>query len=222
VLKTSLVVGTMLLLAIAETVLSQSSVDEAKPYGRICLTTADDPGREELFQTDTPTGAGKRIVVHVDANSKCFALVAAFNRKDSRLANNWMPQFVELPQWEEVPLPKAPAKWLWEKNEGPIEFYVLFFAPDSNEAAEIKKLVDAMGNAGSDRSMLQLQSNKLREMISRSMVEKDRSKYLAKTESSELGGVLRGGSFEWRKYAQSVNFTSDKPGVLIFSGAAAR
>jgi hypothetical protein len=70
--------------------------------------------------------------------------------------------------------------------------------------------------------MLQLQSNKLREMIGRTMIEKDRSKYLAKTESSELGGVLRGGTFEWRKYAQSVNFTSDKPGVLIFSGAAAR
>ena len=221
-LKTSLVAGTTLLLATAAIVLSQSSVDETKPYGRICLTIADNSGHEELFQSDTPTGAGKKIVVHVDANSKCFALVAAFNRKDSRLANNWMPQFVELPQWEEVPLPKAPAKWLWEKNEGPIEFYALFFAPDSKEAPEIKKLVDAMGNAASDRSMLQLQSNKLREMIGRSMIEKDRSKYLAKTESSELGGVLRGGTFEWRKSAQSVNFTSDKPGVLIFSGAGAR
>ena len=220
-LKTNFFAGATLLLATVGIVLSQSSVDEAKPYGRICLTIADNLGREELFQTDT-TGAGKKIVVHVDANSKCFALVAAFNQKDGRLANNWMPQFVELPQWEEVPLPKASAKWLWEKDEEPIEFYALFFAPDSKEAPEIKKLVDAMGHAASDRSMLQLQSNKLREMISRSMVEKDRSKYLAKTESSELGGVLRGGTFEWRKYAQSVNFTSDKPGVLIFSGAAAR
>ena len=220
-LKTNFFAGATLLLATVGIVLSQSSVDEAKPYGRICLTIADNLGREELFQTDT-TGAGKKIVVHVDANSKCFALVAAFNQKDGRLANNWMPQFVELPQWEEVPLPKASAKWLWEKDEEPIEFYALFFAPDSKEAPEIKKLVDAMGHAASDRSMLQLQSNKLREMISRSMVEKDRSKYLAKTESSELGGVLRGGTFEWRKYAQSVNFTSDKPGVLIFSGAGAR
>ena len=220
-LKTNFFAGATLLLATVGIVLSQPSVDEAKPYGRICLTIADNLGREELFQTDT-TGAGKKIVVHVDANSKCFALVAAFNQKDGRLANNWMPQFVELPQWEEVPLPKASAKWLWEKDDEPIEFYALFFAPDSKEAPEIKKLVDAMGHAASDRSMLQLQSNKLREMISRSMVEKDRSKYLAKTESSELGGVLRGGTFEWRKYAQSVNFTSDKPGVLIFSGAAAR
>jgi hypothetical protein len=222
VLKTSFFAGATLLVATVRIVLSQSSVDEAKPYGRICLTIADNSGREEVFHADAPPGAGKKIVVHVDANSKCFALVAVFNRKDGRLADNWMPQFVELPQWEEVPLPKAPAKWLWEKNQEPIEFYALFFAPDSKDAAEIKKLVDAMANTRPDPSMLKLQSNKLREMISRSMIEKDRSKYLAKTESSELGGVLRGGTFEWRKYAQSVNFTSDKPGVLIFSGAGAR
>ena len=109
-LKTNFFAGATLLLATVRIALSQSSVDEAKPYGRICLTIADNSGREELFQADTPTGAGKKIVVHVDANSKGFALVAAFNQKDGRLANNWRPQFVELPQWEEVPLPKAPAK----------------------------------------------------------------------------------------------------------------
>jgi len=215
-------VGATLLFATGCILLAQSSVDETKSYVRTCLTIADNSGGEELFHANTPPGPGKKVIVHVDANSKCFALVAAFNQKDGRLANNWMPQFVELPQWEEVPLPKAPTKWLWEKNEEPVEFYALFFAPDSKEATEIKKLVDAMGNAASDPSMLRLQSNKLREMISRSMVEKDRSKYLAKAESGELGGVLRGGTFEWRKSAQSVNFTSEKSGVLIFSGAGAR
>ena len=203
--------------------LLSQSVDERKPYGRICFSVMDlSAGEEEVFSDRAVPKSGKTLIAHVDANAKCEAIVAVFNRNNGQLAYGWRPQYVELPQWEEKPLPKAPVTWPYTKNDEPLDLYVLFFAPDSKEIVELRKLVQAMAEPKSEGRVIQMQTNKLHELIGHAIKEKDRSKYPAKVEAVEVGGVSRGGSFEWRKFARSVNFTPEKPGILIFAGAAAR
>jgi hypothetical protein len=92
-------------------------------------------GEEEPFRATSTPGMDKKVVAHIDANAKCKAVIAAFGRKTGQLANGWPPQFVEVTEWNEVLLPKAPVTWNWVKDAGPIELYVLIFAPGSKESA---------------------------------------------------------------------------------------
>jgi hypothetical protein len=211
------------ILSASSCVALSQSVDESKPYGRVCFSVMDSTtGEEEVLNAGAAPKNGKTLIAHIDASAKCEAVVAAFNRKNGQLANGWRPQCVELPQWEEMPLPKAPVTWPYVKNDEPLELYVLFFVPDSKEIGELKKLVQAMAEPKSAERLVRMQTNKLHELIGHAVSEKDRSKYLAKVETVEVGGISRGDSFEWRKFARSVNFAPEKPGVLIFTGATAR
>jgi hypothetical protein len=195
-------------------------VDKNKPYARVCFAVMNSAtGEEEAFQTVSTPGKGKEIVAHIDANTKCEAVIAAFNRKTGHLPNGWLPQFVELTEWNEVLLPKAPITWDWVKDAGPIELYVLIFVPGSKEIAELKNLVGAMRNAKTEK-VANLQANKLRELIGRAKIDKTSLEHAAKEEKVEVGGVFREVSgFEWRDSARSVNFTADKPAALIFPDA---
>lgn len=196
--------------------LSQA-VDKNKPYARVCLAVMNSAtGREEAFQAVSTPGKGKRIVAHIDANAKCEAVIAAFSRKTGQPAYGWPPQFVEVAEWNEVLLPKSPVSWDWVKDAGPIELYVLIFAPGSKESAELKNLVGAMQNAKT-KKVANLQANKLRELIGHAKIDKASPDHVAKDENVEVGGVFRMVSgFEWRDSARSVNFTADKPAALIF------
>lgn len=66
-------------------------------------------------------------MVHLDANTECTALIVPLAEKGSRLANDWRPQMVVLPQWDERTLPNSRAAWEWNKNGEPFELWIFFF-----------------------------------------------------------------------------------------------
>lgn len=194
------------------------AVDEEKPHARVCFSLSEPgpPEKEEAFTLSAPTGAGKTVRAYVDASEKCSVFVAALT-KDGKLANGWRPQLAEVPaEFEEILLPAAPSKWDWATASTPFDFYVLFLAPDSKETVEIKKLVDAMQNPKVDDRVLAMQTTKLKELIGRLVTDKDKANKGPASEP-EVGGVFRGTAFPWRQFAKSVNFSADRPGVLVLS-----
>ena len=193
-------------------------VNEEKPYGRFCLSLYEvgPPEKEEAFQISAPAAAGKTVRAYIDASDKCSVLVAALT-KDGKLVNGWRPQLSEVPaEFEEILLPKTPAKWDWSTASGPFDLYVLFVAPGSKEVEEAKKLIDAMQNPKIDDRILVMQTGKLKELIGRLASDKDRTNQ-APVSEPEVGGVFRGAAFPWRQFARSVNFSADRPGVLVLS-----
>jgi hypothetical protein len=201
----------------ATTAAAATAVDEEKPYGRVCLSLFEPgpPEKEEAFQASVTPGPGKTVRAYVDASEKCTVLIAPMTR-DGKLVNGWRPQLSDLPEdFEEILLPKTPAKWDWSATPIPFDFYVLFLSPDSKELVEARKLVDAMQNPKADDRVLALQTGKLKELIGRLAVEKGKNQ--APASEPEVGGVFRGAAFPWRQYAQSVNFSADHPGFLIVS-----
>jgi hypothetical protein len=194
------------------------AVDEEKPHARVCFSLAEPgpPEKEEAFTLSAPAGAGKTVRAYVDASEKCTVFVAALT-KEGKLANSWRPQLAEVPaEFEEILLPAAPIKWDWTTVSAPFDFYVLFLAPDSKETVEIKKLVDAMQNPKVDDRVLAMQTTKLKELIGRLVPDKDKANKGPASEP-EVGGVFRGTAFPWRQFAKSVNFSADRPGVLVLS-----
>src|SRR3954447_23204534 len=207
----------LLILGVATTALPASGFDEEKPHGRVALSVFEPgpPEKEEAFQTSVTPGPGKTVRAYADASEKCTVLLAAMTR-DGKLLNGWRPQLSDLPEdFEEILLPKTPAKWDWSANPVPFDFYVLFLSPDSKEVVEARKLVDAMQNPKADDRVLALQTGKLKELIGRLAVEK--AKNQAPASEPEVGGVFRGAAFPWRQFAQSVNFSAEHPGFLIVS-----
>jgi len=195
-----------------------AAVDEEKPHGRVCLSLYEPgpPEKEEAFQISAPAGGGKTVRAYVDASDRCTVLVAGLT-KDGKLVNGWRPQLSEVPgDFEEILLPKAPVKWDWSAASGPFDVYVLFLEPDSKEIDEAKKLVDAMQNPKVEDRILALQTGKLKELIGRIASDKDKSNQ-APVSQPEVGGVFRGAAFPWRQFAQGVNFSGDRPGVLVLS-----
>jgi hypothetical protein len=211
--KTGLLIAAVLCLS-ASIAFSQS-VDKNKPHGRACISVVNSAnGDEEALRADSEAGPGRKVRAHLDATAKCEALVAIFTKNGQPVAG-WPPQFVEVAAGKEVLLPKAPAVWNWEKTTGPLEAYVLFFAPDSRESAELRALVGAMQSA-SDSAVAKLQTNKLRELIGRAKIDRASASRAAKSEAEVAGTFRMVVGFEWRDSARAVNFASDKPGALIF------
>jgi len=193
-------------------------VDEEKPHGRVCLSLYEPgpPEKEEAFQISAPAGGGKTVRAYIDASDKCSVLVVAMT-KDGKLVNGWRPQLSEVPaEYEEILLPKTPVKWDWSAASGPFDLYVLFLAPDSKEIEEAKKLVDAMQNPKVDDRVLAMQTGKLKELLGRIASDKSAANQAPASEP-EVGGVFRGAAFPWRQFARSVNFSADRPGVLVLS-----
>src|SRR4051794_38325940 len=205
-------------LVAASTLVAADAVDEEKPHGRACLSIFEPgpPEKEEAFTLSAPTGAGKTVRAYVDSSDKCSVLLAALT-KDGKLANGWRPQLADVPaEYEEILLPNSPVKWDWATSSVPFDFYVLFLAPDSKELAEAKKLVDAMQNPKVDDRVLAMQTTKLKELIGRLATDKDKANQGPAAEP-EVGGVFRGAAFPWRQFARSVNFSLERPGVLVLS-----
>lgn len=201
----------------ATSAFAAADVDEEKPHGRFCLSLYEPgpPEKEEAFQISAPAGAGKLVRAYVDASDKCSVLVAAL-AKDGKLVNGWRPQLSEVPaEFEEILLPNTPVKWDWSTASGPFDLYVLFLAPGSKEIDEAKKLIDAMQNSKDDR-ILAMQTGKLKELIGKLASDKDRTNK-APVSEPEVGGVFRGAAFPWRQFAQKVNFSAARPGVLVLS-----
>jgi hypothetical protein len=205
-------------LLVALTASALATVDEEKPHGRVCLALYEPgpPEKEEAFQISAPPGAGKTVRAYIDASEKCSVFVAALT-KDGKLVNGWRPQLTDVPaEFEEILLPKAPVKWDWSAASGPFDVYVFFLAPGAKEIDEAKKLVEAMQNPKVDDRVLGLQTGKLKELIGRLASDKEKANQ-APVSQPEVGGVFRGTAFPWREFAQAVNFSEKRPGVLVLS-----
>jgi hypothetical protein len=113
-------------------------------------------------------------------------------------------------------LPRAPVTWEWTAQPVPLEIYVLFMQPGSTDAEEAKRLISAMQSFKLEDRILEMQTNKLRELIGRIASEKQKSNQTL-FKDPEVGGVFRGNEFPWRQFAQSVTFSDDRPGVLILA-----
>ena len=162
-------------------------------------------------------GRGLKLIAHLDATTKCEALVAIFT-KNGQIAAGLAPQFVDLLARSEVLLPKSAAAWKWERDEESIQVYVLFFPPGSKDSAELRTLVNAMQDSKSE-AISKLQVNKLHELVGRAKVDKVAAAHVAQA-NTEVAGVMRMVvGFEWRDSARAVNFSADKPGALIFPAA---
>ena len=82
------------------------TVDETKPYGRACVTVVDSKTKNETLLTDNlKSAAESNVSIHLEANTECKAIVAAFSNVDGALANGWRPVIVSLEQWQEQTLP---------------------------------------------------------------------------------------------------------------------
>jgi len=206
----------------ASSVFAADAVDEEKPHGRVCLSIFEPgpPEKEEPFTLTAPPAPGKTVRAYVDSSDKCSVLVVALT-KDGKLVNGWRPQLSEVPpENEEILLPKAPVKWDWATASGPFDLYAVFLDPASKEIDEARKLVDAMQNPKVDDRVLAMQTTKLKELLGRLASDKDKAN-AAPVSEPEVGGVFRGAAFPWRQYARGVNFSADKPGVLVLSSESA-
>jgi hypothetical protein len=202
------------------TALSES-VDKSKPMGRACLgivNTAN--GDEEALRAASTAGKNQKVVAHLDATTACEALVSPF-LKSGQFPPGWLPQYVDLSPGRETLLPTKPVLWSWEKESGPLEVFILFFTPGSKAGGEIRELVNAMRKARDPR-ILGMQATRLRELIGNAHFDKEAALHAPKA-NSEVAGVMRMVvGFEWRDSARAVNFSSEKPGALIFPAPDAR
>lgn len=192
---------------------------DVQSRGRVCLSVVEKgpPAKETPFRTKLMAGPGGKVNIYLDASTKCVVLLAALT-KDGRLANGWRPQISDLPEdFEEIQLPREPVTWDWTPQAAPLDIYVVFMQPDSPDAEAGKKLVSAMQPLKMDDRLLEMQTNKLRELIGRITSETQKTNQTV-FKDPEVGGVFRGAEFPWRQFAQSVSFGDGRPGVLICAG----
>jgi hypothetical protein len=205
----------------ADKLMAATEADSSRSYASVCISVlSEKDGSEVVLTPALEPGPGKSVVAHAVANAPCLLLVAAFNQGDGQLAHDWRPQLNELEEeWEEVTFPEKKAAWRWEVKGQPFDFYVLFLAEGSELAQQSKDLVAAMQDPKEERSLLKLQTNKLRELISRATGDADPSKHRATATVSEIHGVTRGQKeFLWRSFASKVYFDDRNSGLLVFSG----
>lgn len=195
---------------------ARASEDGEADLGRVCISVEEpgSPTREQVFRSSVEPGAGRKVHVYADASRKCDVLIVPF-RKDGKLANGWRPQLAEVPgEYEEVQMPIAPVEWKWATAAEPFDFYAVFLPAGSREGEELRKLVAAMQNPKHDERLLALQTNKLRELVSRIAAKKEK-RVAATANDPEIGGVFRGSAFPWRQFAQTLELGDGQPGVLI-------
>ena len=155
--------------------------------------------------------------VHLEANTECVALVAAFLQKTGALYEGWAPMLVELEEWEEHTVPNRGAVvWGFKTKPQPFEVRVAFLAKSSPALGELRTLLKNM--TGPDDKLRTAQTRKLRDLmapwLSSDAVTRARPSSWPSADSNAAG------PFEWRPQAQRAPFTPTKPGVLLYSHGA--
>jgi hypothetical protein len=187
------------------------TTDGNRPLGRVTLAVAGEK-EESAFHGGSAPGPGKRIVVYAEASSPCVMLVAAFTTKDRKLAHGWRPAIVQLTEWRE----KEFHPWTWSTAAEPFEFYVLFLNSTAHEVPDIARLISLLDKPDIEPRLLQLQTSKLRELIDQLIA--DRAPSLGgPPEEKSVTGVFRNGTFPWRDFHRSANFSAARSGFIIYS-----
>jgi hypothetical protein len=205
------------LLAMAFAFAPAHGADQTKPHGRACLALAHSEGEKPLDQTAQP-GEGKSLVVYLDANTPCVALIVALNRKGEELVNEWQPALVELGEGEPQRLPRKPQAWEWKQPGDAFDVQVFFLDRETRGLDKLRALLAAMAPKERDATLVKLQKRQLRELLA--PWQADDSAVVARPPSvpARIGGTVRGirREFPWRDHAHSANFSAERPGVISF------
>jgi hypothetical protein len=224
----ALSIALSLTLALAAT--GAQTVDETKPYGRASVTVVDSKTKKEtLLMDNLKSAAESNVSIHLEANTKCEAIVAAFSNVDGSLANGWRPVIMSLEQWKEQTLPSVGEPWPWIQAGQPFEIFVTFLPREMPTAA--LSLVAKLREGKGDADVQKLQAWQLREEFRRwaasdsavaprpeSAPTPMAATVAARPESAPapIAGTARGVDLPWRAHARTVNFTDEKPGVIIY------
>ena len=184
-------------------------------YARVCVSNVDADSKESPLTQDPSPAPGNKLVIHLDANTECAALIVPLAQNGSRLANGWKPQMVMLPPWDERTLPNSRTAWEWNKDSQPFELWVFFFRRDANSLPEIQKMVAAMQTPELDEKILTQQTRKLCEILSPRMTGKQPLIQEHKATVALVGGTVRGTEFPWRDYAEKVPLNDALEGTLV-------
>ena len=143
------------------------TVDKTKPYGRACVTVVDSKTKNETLLTDNlKPAAESNVSIHLEANTQCKAIVAAFSSIEGSLANGWLPVIVSLEEWKEQTLPDAAGKpWAWVEAGQPFEVFVTFL-PREMPTAALSLVAKLRGGKG-DADVQKLPAWQLREEFRR-------------------------------------------------------
>ena len=194
---------------------STATKAHADNYARVCATTIDAESKEAPLHEASAPGPGKKLVVHLDANTECTALIVPLTEHGSRLANGWRPQMVMLPQWDERTLPNSRAAWEWNKTGDPFELRIFFFKTGAAGFSDIEKLVTAMQSPNLDERILAQQTRLLCDKLSTRMNESQLVVQGPKANATLVGGAMRGTEFPWRDYAEKVTLNDALEGTLV-------
>jgi hypothetical protein len=184
-------------------------------YARVCVTTIDADSKEAALTENTSPIGGRKLIVHLDANTECAALIVPLEQKGSRLANGWRPQAVLLPEWTEKVLPGPPLSWDWGKAGDPFELWIFFFKSDAAGFKEMQKVVAAMQSSKVNSQVLALQTRRLCEMLRSRMSGNAQFDRGPKAEATIIGGTMRRVDFPWRDYAHKVLLNDALEGELV-------
>lgn len=193
------------------------SVDQTQPYGRAAVTVVQ-PDGETSFDAASRPGERKSLAVYLDANTACVALVAAWSRKDGTLANGWRPELVELGEWEAQRLPSKAKPWSWTEEREPFDLRVFFVAKETEGVDKLRTLLAAMAKNESDDKLAKFQERQLSEIVAPWLADRDAVATRPANAPTRIGGTVRAvdGGFAWRDFARSMNFTAQKPAVILF------
>jgi hypothetical protein len=187
----------------------------AESYARACVTTVDAESNEAPLSEKSSPAQGEKLVVHLDANSACAALIVPLVENGRKLANGWRPQMVELAQWDEKTLPDSRKVWDWNKGAEPFELWIFFFRRDAPSVGTFRILVAAMeGSTLSDKVLAQ-QTNKLYQALGGRMTGTLDIVKGPKAGATLIGGSVRSTKFPWRDYAQKVVLNDAFEGALV-------
>lgn len=187
----------------------------AESYARVCVTTIDSDSEEAVLTDASSPGPGKKLIVHLDANTECTALIVPLAQNESRLANGWRPQMVVLPQWDERTLPNSGPSWRWQKSGGAFELWIFFFKRDAAGLTEIEKLVSAMQRPNLDERVLTQQTRMLRDKLSTRMSGFQQATPAPKAGTVIMNDEVRATEFPWRNYAEKVTLNDALEGTLV-------
>lgn len=197
---------------------SAQEVDEKLPYGRASLGVIDPAkGSEVILSSDAEPAPDSRIIVHIEANRECEAVVAAFDRKSGALVQGWLPAVVPLRAWQEKGLP-AEKPWLWKANLSPFEVIVAFQDKDSPEAAGLREAVAKLNDEDTEPTAARLMARRLREELMKAVATSPSATSTQPgTAPVKIGGTLRAGrQSSWREAARKVQFSESKLGLTLF------
>lgn len=215
------VAGIALILALEPLASLSFAVDETKPYGRVCITELDPAAKTEAVLADSTTaGPGRGLLVHLDANTACDALVAAFSKTSGDLASGWRPVLLNLREWDEQTAPTGNERWAWAEPSEPFEIIAVFLPKGMPGSEKVRDLVTKLRDPKAEPALLKMQARQLREELLKWAVNDAAISVAPASAPAQIGGTVRSASgFSWRDFARKLNFSATKPGVTVYQHA---